>query len=194
MATIQASVPMPKVLKAWGVENVYGLPGGSFDSTMNALWVMRDEIRYVGVKHEKVGTIAAVAEGKQTGRIGVCFGLAGPGAAHLINGLLDANFDNIPTLAIIAQVPSSTMNTDYFQEHDEKPWSDGISVYNRVVMTVEQLPMVIDTAIRDEDVTRTLDLLAEARRPIIYYGRGAKKAGQELQDLSAKLNIPLVSS
>lgn len=237
MAKIQASVAMLKVLKAWGVENIYGLPGGSFDSTMNALWIMRNELTYVGVKHEEVGAIAAVAEGKATGKIGVTFGSAGPGAIHLLNGLYDAKVDNIPTLAIIAQVPSSHMNTDYFQEFDQKPWFDDVSVYNRIVMTAEQLPMVIDTAIRTayakrgvatviipkdfgwadiedtytpsagayaetplsyairpEDVQRTLDLLAEAERPIIYYGKGARSAAKELEQLSDTLAIPLVSS
>ena len=27
-----------KVIEAWGVERIYGLPGGSFDSMMNALY------------------------------------------------------------------------------------------------------------------------------------------------------------
>ncbi len=33
--TVPAAVAMLRVLEAWGVENVYGLSGGSVNSTMN---------------------------------------------------------------------------------------------------------------------------------------------------------------
>lgn len=34
---ISGSDAVLKVIQAWGVDHIYGLPGGSFDSTMNAL-------------------------------------------------------------------------------------------------------------------------------------------------------------
>ena len=52
---INASDAMLKVLEDWGVKTVYGLPGGSFDSTMNALHNRKDTINYVQVRHEEVG-------------------------------------------------------------------------------------------------------------------------------------------
>lgn len=148
MSTIAASDAMMKVLVDWGVENIYGLPGGSFDSTMNAIHNFRDQIRYVGVRHEEVGALAAVAEAKLTGKIAVTFGSAGPGAAHLLNALYDAKTDRVPVLALVAQVASSAMNMDSFQELDENPMFQDVSVYDRVVMTAEQLPAVVDRAIR----------------------------------------------
>lgn len=148
MAKISGSDALMKVLHEWGIKRIYGLPGGSFDSTMNAIHNWRDKIDYIGVRHEEVGGLAAVAEAKLTGRVGVMIGSAGPGAAHLVNPLYDAKADNIPVLALIGQVPSSRMNTDYFQEMPENPMFADASVYNRTVMTAEQLPQVIDTAIR----------------------------------------------
>ncbi|CDP48071.1 thiamine pyrophosphate-binding protein [Propionibacterium freudenreichii] len=82
MTKVNASNAMLQVLKDWGVDTIYGLPGGSFDSTMNAIHDFRDDIRYIGVRHEEVGALAAVAEAKLTGKIAVTFGSAGPGAAH----------------------------------------------------------------------------------------------------------------
>ncbi len=147
MTKIAAGDAMMKVLKDWGVKRIYGLPGGSLDSTMNAIYNFRDTIHYVGVRHEEAGALAAVAEAKLTGQLAVTLGSAGPGAAHLLNGLYDAKTDHIPVLAIIGQVPTSRMNTDFFQELDEHPMFDDVSVYNRTVMTAEQLPLVIDKAI-----------------------------------------------
>ncbi|MCI5825844.1 MAG: pyruvate oxidase [Arcanobacterium sp.] len=149
MAKIKAADAMMKVLESWGVKRIYGLPGGSLDSTMNAIYNFRNRIHYVGVRHEEAGALAAVAEAKLTGHIGVALGSAGPGAVHLLNGLYDAKTDNIPVLAIIGQVPSSRMNLDFFQELPENPIFADVAVYNRTVMTAEQLPLVIDTAIRE---------------------------------------------
>ncbi|MCI7551768.1 MAG: pyruvate oxidase [Actinomycetaceae bacterium] len=148
MAKVQASAVMMRILEDWGVKRLYGLPGGSFDSTMNAIRTFRDRITYVGVRHEEVGALAAVAEAKLTGRIGVTFGSAGPGAVHLLNGLYDAKTDHVPVLALIGQVPTSRMNTDFFQEMPENPMFADVAVYNRTVMTAEQLPQIVDTAIR----------------------------------------------
>lgn len=149
MAKINAADAMMKVLESWGVKRIYGLPGGSLDSTMNAIHNYRDRIHYVGVRHEEAGALAAVAEAKLTGRIGVTLGSAGPGAVHLLNGLYDAKTDNVPVLAIVGQVPSAVMNLDFFQEFPENPMFADVAVYNRTVMTPAQLPLVIDSAIRE---------------------------------------------
>lgn len=51
-------------------------------------------------------------------------------------------------LAIVAQVPSTRMNMDFFQAMDEEPIFDDVSVWNRTAMTAESLPMLTDEAIR----------------------------------------------
>lgn len=145
---IKSGIAMLKVLESWGIDHVYGIPGGSFNSVMNAFYERQDSIRYIQVRHEEVGAIAAAAEAKLTGKIGVCFGTAGPGATHLFNGLYDAQMDHVPVLALIGQVASTAMNYDSFQEMNENPMFTDVSVYNRTVMTPESLPYIIDDAIR----------------------------------------------
>ena len=237
MTKINAADAMMKVLEAWGVERIYGLPGGSLDSTMNAIHNYRDRIHYVGVRHEEAGALAAVAEAKLTGKLGVALGSAGPGAVHLLNGLYDAKTDRVPVLAIIGQVPTFNMNKDFFQEMPENPMFADVAVYNRTVMTAQQLPMVIDKAIdaayeergvavvvipkdlgwadiddvytpsagiyakpewerraRQEDVEKTADMLINAKRPMIYFGQGARGASEELVELAHLLKAPLGSS
>lgn len=244
MSKIAAGDAMMKVLEDWGVQRIYGLPGGSLDSTMNAIHNFRDRIHYVGVRHEEAGALAAVAEAKLTGRLAVALGSAGPGAVHLLNGLYDAKTDGTPVLAIIGQVPSSRMNLDFFQELDEGPIFADVAVYNRTVMTAEQLPVVIDKAIAtayekrgvavviipkdfaweeiedgyisaahnfvddagyprfpgipweapESEVKRVADLLIGAKRPLIYFGQGAKGAAEALRELSDTLHIPLGST
>ncbi|WP_125766543.1 pyruvate oxidase [Lapidilactobacillus wuchangensis] len=147
--TVPASVAMLRVIESWGVKHIYGYPGGSFNSTMSALDQEKERLKYVQIRHEQVGALAASADAKLTGKIAVTFGSAGPGATNLLTGLYDAREDHAPVLALIGQVPSKNMNTNYFQEFDENPIFADVAVYNRLVMTPESLPYVVDKAIRE---------------------------------------------
>lgn len=71
---ISGSDAVLKVIENWGVKHIYGFPGGSFDSTMNAIHNQKDKLQFVQVRHEEAGAIAASADYKLTGKIGVCFG------------------------------------------------------------------------------------------------------------------------
>ncbi|WP_420542923.1 pyruvate oxidase [Schleiferilactobacillus perolens] len=147
--TVPASVAMLKVLEAWGIQHMYGYPGGSFNSTMNALDIEKERMQYIQIRHEQVGALAAAAEAKLTGKVAVTFGSAGPGATNLLTGLYDAREDHAPVLALIGQVPSTNMNYNYFQEFDENPIFADVASYARLVMTPESLPYVVDKAIRE---------------------------------------------
>ena len=49
---ISGADAMLKVLHEWGVTHIYGHPGGSLDSTMNALHNQQDKIKFIQVRHE----------------------------------------------------------------------------------------------------------------------------------------------
>ncbi|HCS93254.1 MAG TPA: pyruvate oxidase [Bavariicoccus seileri] len=146
--TIDGWVAGLKVLEEWGIRNAYGLPAGSLNSLMDAFEKEQGNINFVQVRHEEVGALAAAMSAKFTGKIGVCIGSAGPGATHLFNGLYDAKYDNVPLLAIVGQRPLKQLNLDMFQEFNQNPYFVDVSVYNRRVAYPEQLPKVLDEAIR----------------------------------------------
>ncbi len=148
MDKINAGVAAVKVLEEWGVKHIYGIPGGSINSLMDALLHEKDQINYIQVRHEEVGALAAAMHAKYTGHIGVAFGSAGPGGTHLLNGLYDAREDHVPVLAIVGQFATNGMNMDTFQEMNENPIYADVAIYNRTITTAEQIPHVIDEAIR----------------------------------------------
>ena len=144
---ITASAAMLNVLKTWGVDTIYGIPSGTLSSLMDALAEDKD-IRFLQVRHEETGALAAVMQAKFGGSIGVAVGSGGPGATHLINGVYDAAMDNTPFLAILGSRPVNELNMDAFQELNQNPMYNGIAVYNKRVAYAEQLPKVIDEAFR----------------------------------------------
>ena len=146
---INAARAALKVIESWGVKQIYGIPAGSLNSLMDNLYKEQDAINFIQVRHEEVGALAASMQYKYSGNIGVALGSGGPGGTHLMNGLYDAREDGVPLLAIIGTRPLKEVNIDGFQELNQNPIYADVSVYNSRVAYAEQLPKIIDRAIRE---------------------------------------------
>lgn len=130
-----------------GVERMYGLPGDSLNGFTDAL--RRDgTIAWQHVRHEEAAAFAAAAEAGLTGELAVCAGSCGPGNTHLINGLYDANRSRVPVLAIAAQIPEAEIGSNYFQETHPQDLFREASVYTELVSVPEQIPYVLEIALR----------------------------------------------
>ena len=183
---ITASAAMLNVLKTWGVDTIYGIPSGTLSSLMDALAEDKD-IRFLQVRHEETGALAAVMQAKFGGSIGVAVGSGGPGATHLINGVYDAAMDNTPFLAILGSRPVNELNMDAFQELNQNPMYNGIAVYNKRVAYAEQLPKVIDEACRAA-VSKKGPAVVEI--PVNF----GVKAGEVITELSRKIKAPIITT
>ncbi|WP_027965191.1 pyruvate oxidase [Halalkalibacillus halophilus] len=135
-------------LLEWGVDHMYGMPGDSINNLIEDLRKKQDKIAFYHVRHEEVGALAAASYAKLTGKLGVCLSIAGPGAAHLMNGLYDAKLDRAPVLALVGQVESSKVGTHVHQEIDLEQLFSGVAVYSKRVTSAEQMPDMLNMAIR----------------------------------------------
>ena len=146
MAATVAEV-MVSILKASGVRQVYGIPGDSLNGFTDAM--RRDGgIAWQHVRHEEAAAFAAAGEAALTGELAVCAGSCGPGNLHLINGLFDANRSRVPVLAIAAHIPRVEIGDAYFQETHPQELFRECSVYCELVSVPEQLPRVLEIAMR----------------------------------------------
>jgi pyruvate dehydrogenase (quinone) len=134
-------------LRACGVRRVYGLPGDSLNGFTDALGRERG-IDWVHVRHEEAAAFAAAGEATVTGELAVCVASCGPGNLHLINGLFDANRSRVPVLAIAAHIAREEIGGAYFQETHPQELFRECSVYCELVSEPDQLPRVLDSAIR----------------------------------------------
>lgn len=148
MAKINAGSAVVNVLKNWDVDHVYGLPGDSIDHIVDALQKEQEAIKFIHVRHEEVASLSAAAYTKLTGKIGVALSIGGPGAIHLLNGMYDAKMDKVPQLVLVGQIPSDLANSDYFQEVNTSAIFEDVAVFNKEITRPEQLPLIVDQAIR----------------------------------------------
>ena len=135
-------------LKISGVQRVYGVPGDSLNGFTDAL--RRDgDVVWEHVRHEEAAAFAAAGEAALTGELAVCAGSCGPGNLHLVNGLFDANRSGVPVLAIAAHIPRAEIGGAYFQETHPETLFRECSVYCELVSIPEQLPRVLEIAMRN---------------------------------------------
>ncbi|MDX2592337.1 thiamine pyrophosphate-requiring protein [Streptomyces sp. WI03-4A] len=136
-------------LRAWGVEQVFGYPGDGINGLLAAWGRADDKPRFIQSRHEEMSAFEAVGYAKFSGRLAVCAATSGPGAIHLLNGLYDAKLDHVPVLAIVGQTNRTAMGGSYQQEIDlHTLYKDVASEFVETVTVPEQLPNVIDRAIR----------------------------------------------
>jgi pyruvate dehydrogenase (quinone) len=147
MATGSCAAYLIETLTRAGVERIYGVVGDSLNGVTEALRTQK-AIRWVHTRHEEAAAFAAAGESQATGKLAVCAGSCGPGNLHLINGLYDAHRTRTPVLAIAAHIPSPEIGSGYFQEtHPQNLFSE-CSAYCELVSDPEQLPYVLENAIR----------------------------------------------
>ncbi len=129
------------------MKRIYGLVGDSLNGITDAL--RRDgAIEWVHMRHEEAAAFAACGEAQVTGKLAVCAGSCGPGNLHLINGLFDAHRTRVPVLAIAAQIPSAEIGSGYFQETHPQQLFKECSHFCEIVSSAEQMPRMLDSAIR----------------------------------------------
>jgi len=138
---------MIALLKASGVQRVYGLPGDALNGFTDALH--RDgELAWQHVRHEEAAALAAAGEAAVTGELAVCAASCGPGNLHLINGLFDAQRSRVPVLAVAAHIPSEEIGGGYFQETHPQELFRECSVFVEMAGIPEQLPRLLEIAMR----------------------------------------------
>ncbi len=135
-----------------------GVTGDSLNGLSDSLHRM-GTIAWMGTRHEEVAAFAAGAEAQLTGQLAVCAGSCGPGNLHLINGLFDCHRNHVPVLAIAAHIPSSEIGSGYFQETHPQELFRECSHYCELVSNPEQLPRVLEIAMRKAILNRGVSVI-----------------------------------
>ncbi len=144
-------------LREWDVEYVFAYAGDGINGLLAAWGRADNEPMFVQARHEEMAAFEAVGYAKFSGKVGVCTATSGPGAIHLLNGLYDAKLDHVPVVAIVGQTNRSAMGGSYQQEVDLLSlYKDVASEYCEMVTVPEQLPNVLDRAMRTAYARRTV--------------------------------------
>ncbi len=139
-----------EALLAQGIDTCFGVPGESFLAVLDGFHEHAGRIRFVACRHEGGAAFMAEAQGKLTGRPGICFATRGPGAANAAIGLHTAFQDSTPMILFIGQVASDTRDREAFQELDYRqmfgPGTLGLAKWVGEVQHADRLPEYVARA------------------------------------------------
>ncbi len=109
---------MVETLQQAGATRCYGVPGDTLNYFTDA--IRRSGIRWVHVRHEEAGALAAGADALLTGELALCAGSCGPGSLHFINGLYESHRNRAPVVLVASQITRDELGFDFPQEVDFK--------------------------------------------------------------------------
>ncbi len=141
-----------EALIAQGIDTAFGVPGESFLAALDGFYEHRDSIRFIACRHENGASFMAEAQGKLSGRPGICFVTRGPGASNAAIGIHTAFQDSTPMIVFIGQVASDQRDREAFQEVDYRqmfgPGTLGFAKWVAEIESAERLPEYVARAFR----------------------------------------------
>jgi acetolactate synthase I/II/III large subunit len=141
-----------KTLEQRGVKWVFGIPGAKIDTVFNTL--VDSSIQTVVCRHEQNAAFIAGGVGRMTGKAGVAIGTSGPGTSNLVTGLLTANTEGDPIVALGGAVAVSERLKQVHQSMDSVGLFKPITKYSAEVDSAESTAEVLTNAFRAAESDR----------------------------------------
>ncbi len=150
MSSRVAGHVLVEALVAQGIDTCFGVPGESFLAVLDGFHEHRDRIRFIACRQEGGAAFMADAQGKLSGRPGICFVTRGPGASNAAVGLHTALQDSTPMVLFIGQVASDQRDREAFQEVDYRqmfgPGTLGMAKWAAQIDSADRVPEYVARA------------------------------------------------
>ncbi|MEH6350870.1 5-guanidino-2-oxopentanoate decarboxylase [Pseudomonas sp. 3JA] len=136
-----------KLLHAYGVEQVFGIPGVHTVELYRGL--ARSNIRHVTPRHEQGAGFMADGYARVSGKPGVCFIITGPGMTNITTAMGQAYADSIPMLVISSVQSRNQLGGGRGKLHElpnQAALVGGVAAFSHTLMSAAELPGVLARA------------------------------------------------
>ncbi|WP_398475955.1 thiamine pyrophosphate-binding protein [Tardiphaga sp.] len=193
-------------LRRNGADRMFGVPGESALPIFDALYEPDAGIRFIVCRHETTASHMAEADGKLSGRPGICVVSRGPGAMQAALGLHTAWQDSTPMILIIGQVPRSHLGREAFQEMNYVRTFDDMTKWVVEIDSVDRIPELVSRAFHvamqgrpgpvvlsiPEDVLSSVSEVADAAPTTVIQAGPSDAQMADIHALLQKAQRPLV--
>lgn len=177
-----------------GVNLAFCVPGESYLAVLDALHDVQEQLRLVVCRQEGGAANMAEAEGKRTGRPGICFATRGPGATNASTGVHTAFQDSTPMILFVGQVARGARHREGFQEVDLAAMFTPLAKWSAEISDPRRIPEYIHRAFqtamagRPGPVVLALpeDMLSEIVEADVDYGLRAEPVPSGMLDGKAE--------
>ena len=136
-----------KLLEAYGVEQVFGIPGVHTVELYRGL--AGSSINHVTPRHEQGAGFMADGYARTSGKPGVCFIITGPGMTNITTAMGQAYGDSIPMLVISSVQSRSQLGGGRGKLHElpnQSAMMAGVAAFSHTLMSAAELPSVLARA------------------------------------------------
>jgi acetolactate synthase I/II/III large subunit len=127
-----------------GVRHMFCVPGESYIAALDAFHDR--DVAVTVCRHESGAAIMAEAQGKATGRPGICFVTRGPGATNASAGLHIARQDSTPLILFVGQISREMREREAFQELDYRAVFGSIAKWATEIDDAARIPELVSRA------------------------------------------------
>jgi acetolactate synthase-1/2/3 large subunit len=138
---------LARLLEAYGIELVFGIPGVHTVELYRGLPATR--IRHITPRHEQGAGFMADGYARVTGRPGVCFVITGPGITNILTAMGQAFADSVPMLVISSVNRTEHLGMGQGRLHElpsQRNMAAGVAAFSHTVLHSSQLPEVLARA------------------------------------------------
>ena len=146
LATLSGAEAVVEMLKAHGVETIFGLCGDTSLPFYDALARLPHGMRHVLTRDERSAAYMADGYARVSGKVGVCEGPSGGGATYLLPGLVEANESSVPVLGITTDIAVGSRGRYTLTELDQGALMRPLTKWNAVLNRAADIPRVMRAA------------------------------------------------
>jgi acetolactate synthase-1/2/3 large subunit len=147
-----------------GVDTIFGIPGVHTYHLFDALYERREEIRFIGSRHEQGAAYMAFGYAKSTGKIGAYTCVPGPGVLNTAAALCTAYSANAPVLCLTSEIPAASIGRGHGILHelpDQLALLRGLTKWAERIDHPTDVPSLFATAIEQLTSGRTRPVALE---------------------------------
>jgi acetolactate synthase I/II/III large subunit len=211
---MDGSHALVEMLKAYGVDVIFGVPGDTSIPFYEALYDAQPSIRHVMARDERSASFMADAYARLSHKPGLCECPSGAGPLYSVPGIAEANASSVPVILITSDIPLSGEGKQTITELDTQKLFESITKWSNVVKHAEKIPEVIRRAFRIATTGRPgavhlalpheawsgsipeslTEIYAEdeCRQYPAYRTRGARNVLERLADLMTAAKRPVI--
>src|SRR5215467_1330547 len=145
MNTAQALV---ELLKEYGVEYIFGVPGDTSMVLYDAFYAARGQITHIMARDERSASFMADAYARLSYKPGITEAPSGGGATYVIPGVAEANGSAVPMVVFTSDVPITDEGKGTLTAIDQQRLLQAATKWSAVVKRPQMLPDIIHRAFR----------------------------------------------
>jgi len=135
-----------KLLKAYGVSTIFGIPGVH---TLEFCRGLDKHVMHIQARNEQGAGLMAEGWARATGEPGVALVISGPGVTNVTTAVAQSYCDSLPMLLLSAEPPSYSLGKGWGVLHEvtsQKKLTEPITAFSATAMSAAEVPDLIAKA------------------------------------------------